>query len=280
MKREPSIHVTATKFNEMWEKLGGYKLSDDFIGKLFRMAKGYSLDHRSVLVKSQRDAKKVMPRVSSSNRDANLAADIIYSVRVKLKHVGVTKIKQTDNQWPKLKELVPIINDFCNNFGFKKREGYIAFIETGISLMGSTKRPNYGYAANWMISKADWILDKFETTKLINDDKYPQETQQVHDIYRNKILSMTGISNNYMNDPVEYVNFLKARETADRLGVDYETFIEAQFSALEFCNGIPKLEDLWNDKAVQRLTKYMSQNGLVLGTISNNDKSLWDSFKQ
>lgn len=280
MKREPSIHITATQFNEIWEKLGGYKLSDDFIGKLFRMARGYSLDHRSVMLSNQKMQKTVTRRVSSSVGDANLLADVIYSSRVRLKHVGVTKIKQTDMQWAQVKELVPVINEFCSTFNLQKRQGYIAYVETGLKLMAKSKRVNYNYCASWLLQKSDWVISTYESEVEISTDKYPEETRQVHDIYCTKVLEMTGMSNNYSKDSSQYVNFLYARKLADEIGVDYETFIDAQFDALNFCNGIPKLEDLSNDKASQRLTQYLSKNGYVLADAKSMDNSMWDSFKR
>ena len=84
------------------------------------MARGYSLDHRSVFTNNKKQAQKVTNRTSSSIKDTNLLADIIYSSRIKLKHVGVTKIKQTDNQWVQLKQLVPIIEEFCSNIILRK----------------------------------------------------------------------------------------------------------------------------------------------------------------
>ena len=55
----------------------------------------------------------------------------------------------------------------------------------------------------------------------------------------------------------------EARKLADEIGVDYETFVQAQFYALEFCNGIPKIEDLSNDKARQRVINYMAKFNIV-----------------
>lgn len=277
--REPSIHITRSLFKKLWNK-AGKRISDEFLDEFFTMAREYSLDHRSVILKDKKTEKTVVKRVSSSIGDANLLADIIYSTRIKLKHRGVVKIKQTDMQWAQVKELVPTVNQFCEEFHLHKRVGYISYVETGLKLMSKSKKVNYSYTASWMLTKAEWIISTYQSQMDIANDKYPQETRQVHDIYCSRVLDMTGILNNYFADPTLYVNFLNAREMADKIGVDYDTFIEAQFDALSFCNGIPKIEDLSNDKARERLTQYMSKNGYMLADAeSTPDKSVWESFK-
>ena len=132
-----------------------------------------------------------------------------------------------------------------------------------------------------MLQKVDWILNKFESDKLLAEDEFPEETTKMHDIYVSLIAEKTGIWNNYKGDPLQYVNFYWAKQLANQLNVDYETFIEAQFNALDFCNGIPKLEDLGNDKAKQRLTQYLSKNGLEVKEESKMvSDDVWKDFKK
>lgn len=293
--REPSIHITKEVLLKLIVKYigkdlgesnpglfeyGGLRL-DKRVDKIMKEARNYSLDSRSILLNTRKTREKVSKVTKSQIGDANLLADIIYSVRIKLKHVGVTKIKQTDIQWAQVKELVPVINDFCLNFNLKPREGYIIFVEIGLLLMSKNKRVNYSYCAKWMRDKANIIIDQYESDLIIKNDKYKEETQQLHDTYCRKVLDMTGIYNNYLKDNSEYIHFYHARELADKLGVDYDTFIEAQFDALSFCNGIPRLEDLGNDKAQQRLTQYLSKNGYTIEEVEEEqpDTSIWESFK-
>lgn len=294
--REPSIHITRETLLKLIIKYigkdlgendpglfeyGGLRL-DKRVDKIMKEARNYSLDSRSILLNTRKTREKVNKVTKSQIGDANLLADIIYSVRIKLKHVGVTKIKQTDIQWSQIKELVPVINDFCSKFNLKPREGYITFVETGFLLMGKNKRVNYSYCAKWMRDKANIIIDQYESDIIINNDKYKEETQQLHDTYCRKVLDMTGIYNNYLKNNADYVHFYYARELADKLGVDYDTFIEAQFDALSFCNGIPRLEDLGNEKAQQRLTQYLSKNGYTIEEVEEEepDTSIWESFKR
>lgn len=278
--REPSIHISKSIFIKILEK-EGVKISKSKIDSIFTTARNYSLDHRSILKNNKKNQKILFRRTQSTVGNANMLADIIYSVRIKLKHVGVTKIKQTDNQWAQIRELVPIIDEFCSYYKFlNKRQGYIQFVEIGLNLMGNSNRPNYSYCANWMLQKASWISTYYGAIKEISEDNYKEETNEIYNCYINKILEMTGISNNYKKNPTDYVNFIHARKLADKIGVDYKIFMDSQFEALSFCNGIPKLEDLGNEKAQQRLTQFISKHGLIIRKKINLTQNDWDSFKK
>ena len=149
VKREPSIHISKSLFRKLWNEIGD-KVSEEFVDKFFTRARQYSLDHRSVVGENKPIRKKAISRTSGSIGDANLLADIIYSTRIQLKHIGVTKIKQTDLQWASIKELVPVVNEFCQKYGFEPRQGYIEFVTTGLKLMAQAKRVNYNFCANWL----------------------------------------------------------------------------------------------------------------------------------
>lgn len=277
--KEPSIHISKSVFQKILESKG-ISIPDKKIDSIFSIARNYSLDHRSILSNNSRNRKSLDRRTKSPIGNANLLAQIIYLVRTKLKHVGVTKIKQTDSQWAQVKELSPIIDEFCETHNLSQREGYIKFVEIGLKLMGNSNRPNYSYCANWMLQKASWISTYYEAIKEISEDNYKEETNEIYNCYINKILEMTGISNNYKKNPTDYVNFIHARKLADKIGVDYKIFMDSQFEALSFCNGIPKLEDLGNEKAQQRLTQFISKHGLIIRKKINLTQNDWDSFKK
>lgn len=242
--------------------------------------RSHSLDHRSLNVTTKKQEEKATKRVSGSIGDANMVAEIIYSTRVRLKHIGVTKIKQTDPQWGQIKELTNTINEFCNQFDLPKRRGYIEFITWGVKLFMSTKRPNFSFLIKWFNEKADWIVNEYTSSIEISQDKQPIDTTIIHDLYCNRVSSMTGINTFYrMSDP-QYVHFLRAKEDALKHNVDYEIYIEAQFEALAFCNGVPKPEDLYGDKARERLVRYMSQNNLIIKKPSQDTVGVdWSKFK-
>lgn len=292
-KREPSIHVSRSVLYTLIVKYIGRDLGEsiendqveygginlmDRVNLIMKEARQSSLDHRSVVVGNKKVQEQATKRVQSSIGDANLLADVIYSVRVKLKHVGVSKIKQTDMQWAHIKQLVPVVNDFCERYNFEARFGYIEFVTIGLNLMSKAKRVNYNFAANWLFQRADWIINTYESINEVNKDSEPEYTVMLYNAYQKEILDRVGLSEDYRKNPQEYVWFVRARKLADEMGIDYETFIQAQFYALEFCNGIPKIEDLSNDKARSRVINYMAKFNIT--SRPKIDDNTWESFKQ
>ena len=276
--REPSIHITKSVFAQLLEEQD-IKLD---INKFFRDARKYAVSSRSVLKgNNQKNRKKLAAISQSSMGDANLLADIIYATRIKLHHTGVTKIKQNDPQWSRLKELVPRINDFCEKFNMPKREGYISFTMKGIKMLQNTKKRVPTNIVSYLGLNFDRLINMMEAERTLQQDESPESTQEIYNIYCNNILDRTGIPVNYRSNMEEYIYFYYAKLLADNLGIDYETFIEAQFDALNFCNGIPKIQDLSGEKAQQRLLKYMSENKLTLRPVEESKSSIdWSKFKQ
>ncbi len=198
-----------------------------------------------------------------------------------MKHIGVVKVKQTDTQWAQVKALVPTITQFCQSYNLNPRAGYIKFVELGLNLMSKSKKVNYNFCANWMLQKVDWILSTYQAEHILANDDNIEGTRYVHDIYMDNVLERTGIHNTYIKDPVQYINFYKAREVADRVGVDYEIYIKAQFEALAFCNGIPRIDDLCTSKAQERLATYISKNNITIVKPEERvSTSVWDEFKK
>ena len=195
-----------------------------------------------------------------------------------MKHVGVTKIKQTDQTWGQIRQLTTVLNQFCDNHDLEKRAGYIAFIELGLKMMTKAKRPNFNFAASWMVQKASYIDSRYTTEESIRNDPYPQNTREIMSIYQSKVSEMTGMYVDYTQNPSEYVYFVQARELADKYNMDYYAFISAQFAALSFCNGIPNLRDLGNDKAEQRLAQFIAKNGIQVKRAALSEDT-WKQFK-
>lgn len=276
MDREPSIHITKSIFIRLTKELG-IKLSKPNIDRLMRAARELSCDNRTMVANTKREEKTIR-RSEGSIGDANLAAHIIYSCRIKMKHVGVTKIKQTDQTWGQIRQLTTVLNQFCDNHDLEKRAGYIAFIELGLKMMTKAKRPNFNFAASWMVQKASYIDSRYTAEESIRNDPYPQNTREIMSIYQSKVSEMTGMYVDYTQNPSEYVYFIQARELADKYNMDYYAFISAQFAALSFCNGIPNLRDLGNDKAEQRLAQFIAKNGIQVKRAALSEDT-WKQFK-
>lgn len=284
MKRDPSIHITKSKFIKLWATVSGNNdVPHDIIDKLFSLARSNSVDNRALYIPNNKNKQqnKIISRTSASTGDANLFTDILYSIRVKLKHIGVSKIKQSDPQWVHVKNLIPEVNNFCSTYNLQKRKGYLEFIEIGFKLLSQTNKPNYQYCASWFLKNYSGIVSYYDNCIKLNNDSNPEGTREIYNIYTSKVLDMVGISNNYRSQPDKYVYFLQAREMADNIGVDYEDFIQAQFEALEFCNGIPNIEDLSGDRANQRLVRYLSKHNININVLKPETKDFdWSDFKK
>lgn len=278
MKRVASLHILRTHLEEIIKVNGPITL--DNLDDVMRLGRKLSIENRSLQINETKKSKETARRLVGSIGDANLLADIIYSVRIKLKHVGVTKIKQTDNQWANVKELTQIINDFCNAENLEQRDGYIKYITIGVKLLSVSPKPNYAYCAKWMTQKASWIIGEYQNIKLLENDINKEGTKTIYNLYISEVAERTGIFNYFSDDTTKMVCMMKARELSDSHNADYETFITAQFVALEFCGGIPRPQDLYGDKASERLIKYVGNKGISLESHKEKNNVDWNKFKK
>ena len=276
MDREPSIHVTRSVFLSIVKDLG-IKLSKPNLDRIMKAARELSADNRTMIAKANQTRQ--VRKTEGTIKEANLVAEIIYGIRVKLRHVGVTKIKQSDSTWGQVRELVPTLNQFCEKYNLSQRRGYIDFLSLGIELMSKSKRANYNYCASWMMKHADYITSTYEANNMVKEDPYPQNTRELLSLYQTRVMEMSGMYVDYTKNTKEYTHFIGARQLADKWGIDYETFVDAQFASLEFCKGIPRIYDLDNEKAEQRLAQYIAKNGIQVHR-STIQESTWDDFKK
>lgn len=278
--REPSLHIGYSTFIYLLEKYG-VNMTKTQVKKFMQEARGYAIPHRGFVVQPSQ-AKKVEARTSSPLRDANLLANTIYLVRTKLNHFGISKIKQSDQQWSEIVQLVPLVNEFCDLHKLTKKAGYIKFVETGFEILSSSKsKANLAHCTSWLKNKASWINARYEVNQEISSDPSPQDTQIVYDLYVSHIFEKTGMVSVNYKEPKEYVNFVRAKKLADDIGISYEAYIDAQFEALDFCNGIPNLEDLYGEKGYTRVVRYVSKHGYVIKeNKSNLNQNIWDQFKK
>lgn len=276
--RVPSIHVLRGDLERIINKHTGLRISQKVLDQIMREARGCAINSRSALINTKKEAKTASSRLTGDLASANLLAQIICSVRVKMKHLSVKKITQADTQWASVKELVQVVNSFCERYNLEQREGYIQFVETGLKLMAKGKKVNYNFCASWMLQRTDWILQVFEANNLQKSDDNPEETLAAHEYFIGQILSMTGIQENYLSDPTNYVHFYNMRKMAEELGVEITFFIDAQFDALAFCNGIPDIRI--TDKTKHNVIKYMAKHKVNAKKPKINLKpDVWDSFK-
>ena len=252
-KRSPSIHITKSQFEEILNTLE----VDNFpVEAFFVIARKEAINHRAVLVSNNKNTKKVSNILLASKGDAALVADILYAIRIKLKHRGVRKINESNSrEWANCKKLAEVCNTFCEDFKFDTREGFIKYIETGLKRM-----TDYRNVMQRLLSMQENITNQVEAELELKGDKDPGFTKDIHDEFIKRVASVTGIYESYEHQPEKYVHFLRIHNLMDEKDWNVFQFLDAQFEALAWCNGLPEPSQMYNDKAIERYNKYLYKN--------------------
>lgn len=275
--REPSIHITKSQFEEILNTLE----VDNFpVEAFFVIARKEAINHRAVLVSNNKNTKRVNNILLASKGDAALVADIIYATRIKLKHRGVRKIRESEpRNWVQCKKIAEICNQFCEDFQLDTREGFIKYIEIGIQRMEG----NYNNLLNRLTVMSEKITEQYDAEeKMLSADT--EFMEKLHDYFVGKIASATGIYESYKNRPEKYIHFayLSAFLQDGGWADDYKRFIDAQFESLAWCNGLPEPSQMYNDKAIERYNKYLykNKNKQLLEGEPEVEGSLWDKIRK
>lgn len=272
--REPSIHITKLQFEEILNTLE----VDNFpVEAFFVIARKMAINHRAVLVSNNKNTKRVTNLLLASKGDAALVADIIYATRIKLKHRGVRKINEGNQKdWVACKKLADICNTFCNDFGLDTREGFIKYIELGISRMTNVRN-----LIQRLIGMQENITEAYQSQKELSELNRSQLNMviSIKDYYYRKIADATGIYDS-VDKPEKLIHFLRLKEFLDEHKWDYNTFIDAQFESLAWCSGLPDITQLYTDKAIERYNKflYRMKGKLIQQTEPEVEGSLWDKI--
>lgn len=270
--REPSIHITKSQFEEILNTLE----VDNFpVEAFFVIARKEAINTRAVVVSNKGTTKKVTNILLASKGNASLVADILYATRIKLKHRGVRKINESNTrEWALCKKLAEICNTFCEDFKFDTREGFIKYIETGLKRM-----TDYRNVMQRLISMQENITNQIDAEIELKGDKDPGFTKDIHDEFIKRVASVTGIYESYEHQPEKYVHFLRIHNLMDEKDWNVFQFLDAQFEALAWCNGLPEPSQMYNDKAIERYNKYLYKNK-DKRTLDEPrvEGSLWDSI--
>lgn len=273
-KRSPSIHITKSQFEEILNTLE----VDNFpVEAFFVIARKEAINHRAVLVSNNKNTKRVNNILLASKGDAALVADILYATRIKLKHRGVRKINESNSrEWANCKKLAEICNTFCEDFKLDTREGFIKYIETGLKRM-----TDYRNVMQRLISMQDNITNQIDAEIELKEDKDPGFTKDIHDEFIKRVASVTGIYESYEHQPEKYVHFLRIHNLMDEKDWNVFQFLDAQFEALAWCNGLPEPSQMYNDKAIERYNKYLYKNK-DKRTLDEPqvEGSLWDKIRK
>lgn len=271
--REPSIHITKPQFEEILNTLE----VDNFpVEAFFVIARKEAINHRAVLVSNNKNTKRVNNILLASKGDAALVADILYATRIKLKHRGVRKINESNSrEWANCKKLAEVCNTFCEDFNLDTREGFIKYIETGLKRM-----TDYRNVMQRLLSMQENITNQISAEIELQDSDL-KLTKEIHDYFIGKIAKATGIYESYENQPEKYIHFVRLGDFLKKKHWDFESFIDAQFESLAWCNGLPEPSQMYNDKAIERYNKYLYKNKSkqLLDDEPQVEGSLWDKIK-
>ena len=275
--REPSVHITKAQFLQVLDDL---EIKAFPVDAFFRLASKRAINSRGILVKNKRTTKTVTKVLLASKGDTQLTADLLYAVRIKLHHRGVRKITEYHKrEWSLCKELTSICNQFAETFQFESaREAFITYIEIGFKRMGRDAR-------NWLnrlVSMSDNIFFYYESLKDTEKDDKPKKTSYLYEIYNRRIADATGIVDTepLKENPEKYLHFFRLRRILDHNEWDYEDYIDAQFEAMSFCNGIPEPQNLSTQKAVDRYKKFLFKSNRNPNNEPKMSGSIWDEMSK
>ena len=247
--REPSVHITKSQFIQILDELDIKAFPVD---AFFSQAAKRALNTRAITVTNKKVTKQVSKVLLASKGDTQLTADIIYAVRIKLKHRGIRKITEFNRRdWTLCKELTSICNQFAETYNFENvREAFITYITICFNRMGRNLR-------NWLprlISMSENVFNYYGSLQESRDDNNPRETAR---LYATGIVESRSLEEN----PEQHLDFIQLRKLLESQGWDGEDFIEAQFEAMAWCNGIPETHNLYGQKAIDRYQKYIYKQG-------------------
>lgn len=255
MKREPSIHITRDSLRIILNSLGIEE--NYFIKEIMRRAKSNSIGTRTVTISTDKLEKKFKKITQSSRKDADLFAQVIYAIRKSKKHRGISHMKPGGKDWDILKEVAASALDFCNEFELNRRTGFIKFVEIAMDKMKKYSLVKFnGLREN--------ISETYAAIKEIESDSDSGMTDLMYKIYFNKILEVTGITDESKELPDKYVWFVRARAQAEEMNIAPDLYIEAQFAALDFAKSIPHPTQLVGIKAKDRVIRYAYKNNINL----------------
>lgn len=272
--RDPSIHITESELanilSKIWEAPTSVEKGweKEMAKKIVRLAKGKALNSRSITLSSELVEKKINKQLRAKTGDTKLMAEIIYLMRYRKGHRGIAKIKEGSAEYTKLKGLVEVAIQFCNDFGLDKKPGFTKYLDIGFKRISSS----LNYIVK-LINMSESISEIYQAEEIINNDTNKAETERIVEYYSTRILKETGMSPLIYQDTKKLVKFVEVRELTDKLDVPYKIYIDAQFQGLEWTDSYPEPNQLVGDKAIERLNKYMFENKLK---VDKKDKGVND----
>jgi hypothetical protein len=277
--RNPSLHIKKSDLILVLKKLLSSNSTQsvyckELADQILRLGKPYSITTRSISITNDRLEKKAKQITSSSRLDADLFSNLLFMLRKKNRHRGITQYKPGCKDWEVIKELAEIGNQFANDFGIEnKKEAYTTFIRLTLGKMNQFNL--HKFKTLYQVVSEEYGA----TGELAEMDKTPGKTQEVLDYYNKIILGKTGMDPfDYSKTPDKYLFFFKVKEICESKNIPIRTYIDAQFEGLAFANGIPQPGQLVGPKAEERLIKYMYENNVKVKNTAITTVD-WDKIK-
>lgn len=261
--RDPSMHVKESDLVEALRKLGQTGLS---IEQLMRALKRKACNNRSVTITNDKLDKKVTKLLKSRADDVHIFNNMLFMVRKSHRHFGFKKVIENTRDWGLLKEITGLALDFTNEFELERKEGFKNYCDIAISKMNKFSYPK-------LKSMYESICHIYHNKKLIAEDDTPHLTKSIHDFYVKMIVKQTGNPVDYHSQPESYYHFITVKNLVVQKKLKYEEYIRAQFAGLDWINGIPHPAQLIGDKANERLSRYLYENGHNINAVDTSKRS-------
>lgn len=259
--RDPGIHITESELakilEQIWEgppfaEKGWQK---ELATKIVRLAKNKTLTSRSVTISSELIEKRVKKQLRANVGDTKMMADLIYKIRYRRGHRGIAKIKEGSAEYTKIKGLVEVCIQFCQDYELGKKEGFTIYLTLGLQRISSSLN-----IITKLVNMAESISQIYQDELLIKDDNNKAETLEIIKYYSTLIVEQTGMVPNIESDPRKMARFVEVRKVTDEIDIPHQIYIDAQFQGLKWTDSYPEPNQLIGDKAIERVNKYMFEN--------------------
>lgn len=278
--RKCSIHITESDLVKVLEKLikvYDYQISikdaATLAERIAHGSKGYALNSRSISVTNDK-LKRDTNKVTMAGRDTTaIFVSLLFLCRRKLKHRGLIAPKPGSPDWLNYKEATKLATEFCNEYGFQAKEGFLKYIEIGM-----TKMVNFSIYKFKQLHEA--IYKEYDAQQKIQNDRYAPDTSRAHSYYVTLVSERIGFCQGFDKNSEKYACFIDAVKTAKEFGIDPKTYIKAQFAGFDWRSGIPDPLQLTGIKAIERLQNYCFENQILLGKSKQNKTVNFSKIKK
>ena len=264
IKRVPSIHITVDQLEYIFDELQRRGLIDitypykikkaEIFQEIARIAALKPLNMRSLNIHNKKDETKAVKAVITVKGDALTFSRLLVMIRKSLKHRGISLINQSSKDWKTIQMITASATQFCNDFGLSIQDGYKKYIEMGISKMDGT------YSLYKFPRLHESICRVYESQVELENSPMSSLATEMFEYYKSVMYKRTQIEPTYLDSPDKKLAFKKAADIATEMGISGRDYIEAQFDALSFANGVPTPDQLYGEKAKERLIKYLYEN--------------------